>query len=127
MGKKALVIGLSYKDCDENKYASQNVEYPIPAQRSWCNKCKPCSDWCDDTNDCNSADFNKGKRTKYVPIFKTTYVGRATRHIPMDFIDYYDCSKQRGGTCGSTNNIATDNVFSWPPPKSLRLPICLPV
>ena len=94
-------------NCDGKKIL-QNVTYPAVNVRPNCNKCQPCSDWCDDTNDCNSADFNKGKRTKYVPIFKTTYVGRATRHIPMDFIDYYDCSKQRGGTCGSTNNIATD-------------------
>lgn len=94
-------------NCDGKKIL-QNVTYPAVNVRPNCNKCQPCSDWCDDTNDCNSASFNKGTRTKNIPIFKTTYVGRATRHIPMDFLEYYDCSKQRGGMCGSTNNIATD-------------------
>ena len=94
-------------NCDGKKIL-QNVTYPAVNVRPNCNKCQPCSDWCTDTNDCNSASFNKGTRTKNIPIFKTTYVGRATRHIPMDFLDYYDCTKQRGGMCGSTNNIATD-------------------
>lgn len=90
------------KDCDENKYASQNVEYPIPAQRSWCNKCKPCSDWCDTTGNCDSnPDFNTGTGPKNIPIFNTTYVGRAKKHIPNQFLDYYDCTKQRGGNCGN--------------------------
>lgn len=45
---------------------------------------------------------------KNIPIFNTTYVGRARRHIPDKRISYYDCSKQRGGSCGSADNIATD-------------------
>ena len=47
---------------------------------------------------------------KNIPIFNTTYVGRARKHIPDRRINYYDCKKQRGGNCGSTNNIAT-NTF----------------
>ena len=94
-------------NCDGKKI-QKNVVYPPVNVRPNCNKCQPCSDWCDDTTNCASADFNTGKRTKYVPIFNTTYVGRAKRHVPMDFLDYYDCTKQRGGTCGSTNNTASD-------------------
>ena len=52
-------------NCDGKKIL-QNVTYPAVNIRPNCNKCQPCSDWCDDTNDCNSADFNKGKRTKYL-------------------------------------------------------------
>jgi|TARA_B110000858_G_C17653561_1_gene403848 hypothetical protein len=45
---------------------------------------------------------------KNTPIFNTTYVGRARRHIPDRRITYYDCKKQRGGSCGAANNIATN-------------------
>lgn len=45
-----------------------------------------------------------------IPVFNTTYVGRSTRHYPRSKIDYYDCKKQRGGTCGTSNNIAS-NTF----------------
>ena len=30
----------------------------------------------------------------------------------MEFLDYYDCTKQRGGTSGTTNNIATPTFKS---------------
>ena len=94
-------------DCSGNKMTAENVPYPEADSRSWCNKCKPCSDWCETTGDCSGNAYNKGKGPKNIPIFNTTYVGRAKRHIPVEFFDYYDCTKQRGGTCGSTNNIAT--------------------
>mgnify|MGYP001205877468 CR=1 FL=1 len=69
-------------NCDGKKIL-QNVTYPAVNVRPNCNKCQPCSDWCDDTNDCNSASFNKGTRTKNIPIFKTTY----------EFINFY-CIKR---------------------------------
>ena len=40
------------------------------------------------------------KGPKNIPIFNTTYVGRATRRRANGHLDYYDCKKQRGGTCG---------------------------
>ena len=46
----------------------QNVTIPVNVRPN-CNKCQPCTDWCDDTNDCNSATFNKEKN-KIMPIFK---------------------------------------------------------
>ena len=96
------------ENCDEKNMTAEDVSYPAVDKRPWCNKCKPCSDWCETTSDCNGSNFNKGKGPKNIPIFNTTYVGRAKRHIPVEFFDYYDCTKQRGGTCGSTNNTATD-------------------
>jgi len=96
------------ESCGEKNMTAENVPYPEADSRSWCNKCKPCSDWCETTGDCNGSNYNKGKGPKNIPIFNTTYVGRAKRHIPVEFFDYYDCTKQRGGTCGATNNIATD-------------------
>ena len=96
------------ENCGEKNMTAENVPYPDADDRPWCNKCKPCSDWCETTGDCNGSNYNKGNRPKNIPIFNTTYVGRAKRHIPVEFFDYYDCTKQRGGTCGSTNNIATD-------------------
>jgi len=96
------------ENCGTNNMTAENVPYPAANERSWCNNCKPCADWCETTNDCNGSQFNKGKGPKNIPIFNTTYVGRAKRHIPIEFFDYYDCTKQRGGSCGSTNNIATD-------------------
>ena len=96
------------ESCGEKNMTAENVPYPDADKRSWCNKCKPCSDWCENTSDCNGSHFNKGKGPKNIPIFNTSYVGRAKRHIPIEFFDYYDCTKQRGGTCGSTNNIATN-------------------
>ena len=95
------------ENCGEKNMTAENVPYPDADKRSWCNKCKPCSDWCETTGDCSGNAYNKGKGPKNIPIFNTTYVGRAKRHIPVEFFDYYDCTKQRGGTCGSTNNIAT--------------------
>ena len=80
----------------------EDVSYPAVNDRTWCNKCKPCSDWCDTVSDCSGNQYNTGKGPKNIPIFNTTYVGRAKRHIPVEFFDYYDCTKQRGGTCGST-------------------------
>ena len=101
------------ESCDKkNMDNAENVPYPDADDRPWCNKCKPCSDWCETTGDCNGSHFNKGKGPKNIPIFNTTYVGRAKRHIPVEFFDYYDCTKQRGGTCGSTNNIATSKFKS---------------
>ena len=95
-------------NCNEQNPA-ENVPYPSVNQRSWCNKCKPCSDWCDTKGNCDSnPNFNTGTGPKNIPIFNTTYVGRTKKHIPNQFLDYYDCQKQRGGSCGSTNNIATD-------------------
>ena len=100
------------ENCGEKNMTAENVPYPDADKRSWCNKCKPCSDWCENTSDCNGSHFNKGKGPKNIPIFNTTYVGRAKRHIPVEFFDYYDCTKQRGGTCGSTDNKATDTFKS---------------
>jgi len=98
--------------CGEKNMTAENVPYPDADKRSWCNKCGPCSDWCKNTSDCNGSHFNTGNRPKNIPIFNTTYVGRAKRHIPVEFFDYYDCTKQRGGTCGSTNNTATSEFKS---------------
>lgn len=100
------------ENCDEKNMTAENVPYPDADKRSWCNKCKPCSDWCENTSDCNGSHFNKGKGPKNIPIFNTTYVGRAKRHIPVEFLDYYDCTKQRGGTCGTTDNKATNEFKS---------------
>ena len=97
----------SWCDCSGNKMTPEDVSYPAVNDRTWCNKCKPCSDWCDTVTDCSGNKYNTGKGPKNIPIFNTTYVGRAKRHIPVEFFDYYDCTKQRGGTCGSINNIAT--------------------
>ena len=97
------------KNCDGEKIEQQDVAYPSVNKRPWCNKCKPCSDWCDTKAGCDSnPEFNTGSAPKNIPIFNTTYVGRAKRHMPNQFLDYYDCTKQRGGSCGSTNNIATN-------------------
>lgn len=38
---------------------------------------------------------------KNVPVFSTTYVGRAKRHVPPSYMDYYDCSRQNGGKCNA--------------------------
>ena len=100
------------ENCREKNMTAENVSYPEADKRSWCNKCGPCSDWCETTGDCNGSHFNKGNRPKNIPIFNTTYVGRAKRHIPVEFFDYYDCTKQRGGTCGSTNNTASSDFKS---------------
>jgi hypothetical protein len=111
------------ENCGEKNMTAENVRYPgtnndgtaktkPSEERPWCNKCGPCSDWCETTGDCNGSHFNKGNRPKNIPIFSTTYVGRAKRHIPVEFFDYYDCTKQRGGTCGSTNNTATTEFKS---------------
>ena len=102
------------ENCGEKNMTAENVPYPEADKRSWCNKCGPCSDWCETTGDCNGSHFNKGNRPKNIPIFNTTYVGRAKRHIPVEFFDYYDCTKQRGGTCGSgsTNNKASNEFKS---------------
>jgi len=117
------------ENCGEKNMTAENVRYPGTnkdgtvktnpwEERPWCNKCKPCSDWCESVkkydedgnliSECSESNYNKGKGPKNIPIFNTTYVGRAKRHIPIEFFDYYDCTKQRGGTCGSTNNTATD-------------------
>ena len=112
------------ENCGEKNMTAENVPYPGTGkekpweERPWCNKCKPCSDWCETIKkydedgkviaDCCGSNFNKGKGPKNIPIFNTTYVGRAKRHIPVEFFDYYDCTKQRGGTCGTTDNKATN-------------------
>jgi len=72
-------------DCSGNKILF-DVNYPHLDDRKWCNNCEtPCIG---------------PKGPKNVPIFNTTYVGRATRRRANGHLDYYDCKKQRGGTCG---------------------------
>ena len=87
-----------------------------------CNNCgnnKNYDTWINDTYvDSGPCVSNYGCETecegpvgpKNIPIFNVTYVGRARRHIPEKRISYYDCTKQRGGSCGATNKIAT-NTF----------------
>tara|TARA_B100001287_G_scaffold276856_1_gene290170 strand:- start:12108 stop:12593 length:486 start_codon:yes stop_codon:yes gene_type:complete len=72
-------------DCSGNKILF-DINYPEISKREWCDKCEP---------ECEGP-----RRPKNVPIFNTTYVGRATRHRPINYLDYYDCKKQRGGNCG---------------------------
>ena len=72
-------------DCSGNEILF-DVNYPDLDDRSWCNKCEPT---------CVGP-----KGPKNVPIFNTTYVGRATRHRANGHLDYYDCKKQRNGNCG---------------------------
>lgn len=47
-------------------------------------------------------DCENMKGPKNVPVFSTTYVGRAKRHVPPTYMDYYDCSRQNGGKCNNT-------------------------
>jgi len=75
-------------DCSGNKFLL-DVDYPEIDDRDWCNKCEPvCVGPKGPTN---------------VPIFNTTYVGRATKRYSSGHINYYDCKKQRGGNCGDKN------------------------
>jgi hypothetical protein len=99
------------ESCGDKNMTAENVPYPDVDKRSSCNKCKPCSDWCKTGSDCSGNNYNKGNRPKNIPVFNTTYVGRAKRHIPIEYFDYYDCTKQRGGTCGSVNNNIATNEF----------------
>ncbi len=82
-------------DCSGNKILI-DVDYPDLLKRDWCNKCEPT---------CVGP-----KGPKNMPIFNTTYVGRATRHRPNERLDYYDCKKQRGGKCGDKNNFINSCV-----------------
>lgn len=82
-------------DCSGNKILI-DVDYPELSDRSWCNKCEPT---------CVGP-----KGPKNIPIFNTSYVGRATRHRSNNRLDYYDCKKQRGGKCGDKNYFITNCV-----------------
>ena len=42
------------KNCDGEKIEQQDVAYPSVNKRPWCNKCKPCSDWCNTKAGCDS-------------------------------------------------------------------------
>ena len=75
-------------DCDCNRTKNlTNIDYPDVANRSHCNKCE--------------IECDGPQGPKNMPIFNTTYVGRATRHRANQRLSYYDCSKKRGGKCGN--------------------------
>ena len=68
------------ENCGEKNMTAENVRYPGTnkdgttktnpwEERPWCNKCKPCSDWCETTGDCSGNAYNKGKGPKNIPIF----------------------------------------------------------
>ena len=75
-------------DCNQSKNLT-NIDYPDVANRSHCNKCE--------------IECDGPQGPKNMPIFNTTYVGRATRHRANQRLSYYDCSKKRGGKCGNKN------------------------
>ena len=84
-------------NCDDSMYGE-----PSP-----CNKRTPSENvdylkYVKRTERCD-VDCANVEGPKNVPVFSTTYVGRATRHVPPSHMDYYDCMKQNGGKC--TNNI----------------------
>ena len=85
-------------DCSGNKILF-DVNYPELENRDWCNKCEPI---------CVGP---KGPIT--VPIFNTTYVGRATKRYSSGYLNYYDCKKQRGGNCGDRNEFIA-SIFIKP-------------
>jgi len=59
-----------------------DVPYVLPKS---CVKCEP-----------NCA----GTATENIPVFHSTYVGRATSHYANQPLDYYDCNTSRNGECG---------------------------
>lgn len=76
------IHGDSASPCN-NKTPSEHVDY-----LQYVKKTERCDVDCENL-----------KGPKNVPVFSTTYVGRAKRHVPPSYMDYYDCSRQNGGKC----------------------------